>query len=126
MTSSDNLQRPDNAPYVQKGYIPLGYFAADMSGDNSVSHALEYYVADNALSLLADALGKKSDARMFRNRSLTRKKAVPCAPLMLMAPSLHRLILKMAPILPIALASMKVALGTIRSISLMMYPDWLS
>ena len=70
MTSSDNLQRPDNAPYVQKGYIPLGYFAADMSGDNSVSHALEYYVADNALSLLADALGKKSDARMFRNRSL--------------------------------------------------------
>ena len=37
MTSSDNLQRPDNAPYVQKGYIPLGYFAADMSGDNSVS-----------------------------------------------------------------------------------------
>lgn len=70
MTSGDNLQRPDNAPYVQKGYIPLGYFAADMSGDNSVSHALEYYVADNALSLLADALGKKSDARMFRNRSL--------------------------------------------------------
>lgn len=70
MISSDNLQRPDNAPYVQKGYIPLGYFAADMSGDNSVSHALEYYVADNALSLLANALGKKNDARMFRNRSL--------------------------------------------------------
>ena len=66
----DNKQRPDVDPYIQKGYIPLGYFAADMSGDNSVSHALEYYVADNALSLLADALGKKADARLYRTRSL--------------------------------------------------------
>lgn len=61
-TTSANLMRPDNKPYVQLGYIPLWYFAADFSGDNSVSHALEYYVADNALSLLAKDLGKKEDA----------------------------------------------------------------
>ena len=31
--------------------------------DNSVSHALEYYVADYALSTLAEAVGKKEDAK---------------------------------------------------------------
>lgn len=66
----DNKQRPDADPYNEKGYIPLYYFAADMSGDNSVSHALEYYVADNALASLAEALGKKADAKIFRQRSL--------------------------------------------------------
>ena len=35
-------------------------YSADLSGDNSVSHALEYYVADNALSLLAKELGKEA------------------------------------------------------------------
>ena len=69
----DNKQRPDLDPYVEKGYIPLGFFAADMSGDNSVSHALEYYVADNALAQLASALGKKNDAKLFRQRSLGYK-----------------------------------------------------
>lgn len=72
-TTSANLMRPDNKPYVQLGYIPLWYFAADFSGDNSVSHALEYYVADNALSLLAENLGKKEDAELFRSRSLNYK-----------------------------------------------------
>jgi len=65
-----NLMRPDNDPYVKDGYIPLNYFAADFSGDNSVSHALEYYVADYALSRLADDLGKKDDAARFLARSL--------------------------------------------------------
>ena len=69
-TTSANLMRPDNAPYVSRGYIPAGYFAGDFSGDNSVSHALEYYVADNALSLLAAELGREGDARLFRERSL--------------------------------------------------------
>ncbi len=69
-TTSANLMRPDNAPYVRDGYIPLGYFAGDFSGDNSVSHALEYYVADNALSLLANDLGKEEDARLYRSRAL--------------------------------------------------------
>ena len=50
---------------MQKGYVAL-----HEQYDNSVSHALEYYIADNALSRLADALGKKDDARLFYNRSL--------------------------------------------------------
>lgn len=66
----ENRMRPDIDPYVSKGYVPLGFYAADMSGDNSVSHALEYYLADNALSILAAELGHKSDAKLFRQRSL--------------------------------------------------------
>ncbi len=70
LPGKDNKMRPDIDPYVEKGYVPLGYFSADMSGDNSVSHALEYYLADNALSLLAAELGHKEDAKLFRQRSL--------------------------------------------------------
>ena len=66
----DNRMRPDLDPYLEKGYIPLGFFAADFSGDNSVSHALEYYMADAALSRLAEALGHPEDAARFRQRSL--------------------------------------------------------
>ena len=40
--------------------------------DNSF-HALEYYIADNALSRIAAALGKKEDARLFHERSLGYK-----------------------------------------------------
>lgn len=67
---ADNPLRPDLDPYIEKGYIPLGWFAADFSGDNSVSHALEYYMADAALARLAEALGHKEDAARFRSRSL--------------------------------------------------------
>ena len=66
---AQNKLRPDIDPYVERGYIPLGFYAKDLAGDTSVSHALEYYVADHALSLLADSLGKKEDARLFRERS---------------------------------------------------------
>ena len=65
----DNLMRPDVDPYIERGYIPLGMYSADASGDNSVSHALEYYIADYSLSLLADALGHKEDAERFRKQS---------------------------------------------------------
>lgn len=65
-----NKMRPDIDPYYTLGYIPIGVYAADQSGDNSVSHALEYYVADNALSMLAQSLGKTADAKLFRQRSL--------------------------------------------------------
>ncbi|MBQ2878222.1 MAG: GH92 family glycosyl hydrolase [Bacteroidaceae bacterium] len=65
----DNLLRPDIDPYIEKGYIPLGYFAKDLSGDNSVSHALEYCLADYAIAQLADSLGKKQDAKKFIKRS---------------------------------------------------------
>ena len=69
----DNLMRPDVDPYIEKGYIPLGMYSADLSGDNSVSHALEYYIADYALSLLAADLGHVEDAELFRERSLQYK-----------------------------------------------------
>lgn len=69
----ENLLRPDNTPYMEKGYIPLGFYAADLSGDNSVAHSLEYYVADNALADLADSLGFADDAKVLRQRSLGYK-----------------------------------------------------
>lgn len=70
---ADNPMRPDIDPYIGHGYVPLGFYAGDNSGDNSVSHALEYYVADNALALLSDDLGHKDNARLFRSRSLGYK-----------------------------------------------------
>lgn len=70
---AQNLLRPDIDPYVERGYIPLGHYAQDLAGDVSVSHALEYYVADAALAALADSLGMKDDARLFRARSLGYK-----------------------------------------------------
>lgn len=69
----NNRMRPDIDPYIERGYVPMGYYAADMSGDNSVSHALEYYLADNALSILAGELGHKTDAKLFRQRALGYK-----------------------------------------------------
>ena len=69
----NNRMRPDIDPYIERGYVPMGYYAADMSGDNSVSHALEYYLADNALSILAGELGYKADAKLFRQRALGYK-----------------------------------------------------
>ena len=81
---AQNRMRPDADPYIERGYIPLGWFAQDFSGDNSVSHALEYYVADAALASLAEHLGLissnleeanayRTDARKYRARSLGYK-----------------------------------------------------
>lgn len=70
LPGKDNKMRPDNDPYLAKGYVPMGVYAADESGDNSVSHALEYYIADYALSRFAHALGKTADARKYYARSL--------------------------------------------------------
>ncbi len=63
--SDQNPLRPDNDDYMRLGYVPM-----QSQYDNSVSHALEYYVADYALATLAEALGKKDDAQMLRQRSL--------------------------------------------------------
>lgn len=68
LPGAENLLRPDNDDYVSLGYVPLRE-----QYDNSVSHALEYYIADNALSRIAAALGKKEDARLFHERSLGYK-----------------------------------------------------
>ena len=70
LPAKDNRMRPDVDNYYQRGYVPMGEYAADMSGDNSVSHALEYYIADASLANLAEALGKKEDAKRFRQQSL--------------------------------------------------------
>lgn len=64
----ENLMRPDNDDYMAKGYVPM-----ESQYDNSVSHALEYYVADYALSTLAAALGKNEEAEMFRKRAMGYK-----------------------------------------------------
>lgn len=64
-----NPIRPDIDPYIEKGYIPLGYFANDLSGDNSVSHALEYCLADYAIAQIADSLGRKELVKEFLKRS---------------------------------------------------------
>ena len=73
LPGKDNKMRPDNDPYLAKGYVPMGVYAADESGDNSVSHALEYYIADYALGRLAHALGKTADAKKYYARSLGYK-----------------------------------------------------
>ena len=70
---AENLMRPDIDPYLASGYVPLGLYSADASGDNSVSHALEYYVADHALALLAADLGYSEEAERFHAQSLQYK-----------------------------------------------------
>ena len=60
----DNFLRTDNDDYMALGYVPLRE-----QYDNSVSHALEYYIADFALSRFADALGHKEEAADFAKRS---------------------------------------------------------
>lgn len=68
LPGAQNLMRPDNDDYLTKGYVALRE-----QYDNSVSHALEYYIADYALSRFAAALGKKEDAELFHKRSLGYK-----------------------------------------------------
>ena len=64
-----NAIRPDIDPYIERGYIPVGLFAQDMSGDNSVSHALEYYVADSALAAFAREMGDEEFAKVMAQRA---------------------------------------------------------
>lgn len=63
-----NLLRPDANDYFSKGYVPLRE-----QYDNSVSHALEYYIADWNLANFAKSLGKKDDAKLFFDRSMGYK-----------------------------------------------------
>ncbi|MEL5895548.1 GH92 family glycosyl hydrolase [Bacteroides sp. GD17] len=58
LPGAENLLRPDNDDYMSLGYVPLR-----QQYDNSVSHALEYYIADNALSRIAEALGREAEAQ---------------------------------------------------------------
>ena len=63
-----NMLRPDANDYFTRGYVPLRE-----QYDNSVSHALEYYIADWNLSNFAQALGKKADAQLFYERTMGYK-----------------------------------------------------
>lgn len=63
-----NLLRPDNNYYISLGYVP--YLSKN---DNSVSHALEYYIADWNLAQFAKALGKTDDYKLFSSRALGYK-----------------------------------------------------
>ncbi len=64
-----NPLRPDIDPYIENGYIPIGYYSSDLSGDNSVSHTIEYCAADYAIARLAGELGDKKREKEFLERS---------------------------------------------------------
>jgi predicted alpha-1,2-mannosidase len=55
--------RSNVTEYVDRGYIPIE------AGGSSGSSTLEYAYDDYALSKLADALGEKADAELFRKHS---------------------------------------------------------
>ena len=79
---AENKLRPDIDEYIETGYCALRE-----PFDNSVSHALEYYIADFSLSEFAEQLAKqaeakgdkakakayRADAAMFKKRSLNYK-----------------------------------------------------
>ncbi|MDE5612191.1 MAG: GH92 family glycosyl hydrolase [Odoribacter sp.] len=69
LPGKENRMRPDIDTYIDRGYIPLGVHQGDNSGDNSVSHALEYYVADHALAWLARERGDKGFAEELEKRA---------------------------------------------------------
>ncbi|MEM9830326.1 MAG: GH92 family glycosyl hydrolase [Bacteroidota bacterium] len=60
----DNKLRPDIDFYLDQGYVPY-----EEEYDNSVSHALEYYIADWNLGQFAKALGKNDDYERFHQQS---------------------------------------------------------
>lgn len=64
----DNKLRPDIDDYLKLGYVPLR-----KPYDNSVSHALEYYVADWNLAKLAKSLGKEEDFKRFHAQAMGYK-----------------------------------------------------
>ncbi|TKG96308.1 glycoside hydrolase family 92 protein [Puteibacter caeruleilacunae] len=63
-----NKLRPDIDEYLSDGYVPM-----KSQYDNSVSHALEYYIADWNLGQFAKVLNKPEDATRFNNQSLRYK-----------------------------------------------------
>lgn len=68
LPQAENLMRPDADAYYAKGYVPL-----TSQYDNSVSHALEYYIADWNLAKLAEEMGRKEEAKIFYNRAMGYK-----------------------------------------------------
>ncbi|MGP1435667.1 MAG: GH92 family glycosyl hydrolase [Phocaeicola sp.] len=64
MEGKKNMIRPDIDDYLSKGYIPM-----KSQYDHSVSRALEYYLADNALISLAKKLKRKEDVKQLGKRT---------------------------------------------------------
>ena len=62
---NDNKIRPENDFYLEHGYVPIRE-----EFDNSVSVALEYYLADWNLGQLAKVLGRTDDHKYFNAKSL--------------------------------------------------------
>jgi predicted alpha-1,2-mannosidase len=61
---AENKIRPDIDFYLSHGYVPL-----EKKFDNSVSHALEYYIADWNLAQIAKELGYNDDYNRFLKQS---------------------------------------------------------
>ncbi|TRX66243.1 GH92 family glycosyl hydrolase [Carboxylicivirga sp. M1479] len=68
-TSADNFIRHDNEFYLENHYIP---FTKEF--DNSVSQALELYISDYNLALMANEMGDKTTHRKSLQRSMGYKK----------------------------------------------------
>lgn len=63
----NNPLRPGLKDYIEKGFVTT-------ENVGSVSTTEEYNASDNAIALLANALGKKDDYKRFKNRSLSYRK----------------------------------------------------
>ncbi|MFI3262923.1 MAG: GH92 family glycosyl hydrolase [Rikenellaceae bacterium] len=66
---ANNVVRPDNDFYAENGYLPIL-----KPYDNTVSQALEYYIADWSLAQMAKKLGKTADYETLMTRSMGYKK----------------------------------------------------
>lgn len=67
---------PQNQNFIRKDYddyLKLGYIPLRQEFDNSVSSALEYYLADWNVGQFAKMLGKKSDYEKYNQQSLQYK-----------------------------------------------------
>ncbi|MFC3120610.1 GH92 family glycosyl hydrolase [Agaribacter flavus] len=69
-TSQNNPLRPESVDYNSLAYVPID---DEGSWDGSVSTSLEYYLADFAISQLANALGKPDDSKRYYQKSLGYK-----------------------------------------------------
>ncbi len=72
MLATASTPTPPGHPYAGRvgieDYVALGYVAADRH-DQATSRTLEFAIADAAIALLAEHLGRASDAALFRERS---------------------------------------------------------
>lgn len=67
----DTVGRADVAEYAQLGYIPVEFSVSGKfnGGRMQTSRSVEYTLCDNGIAGLADALGNRQDAELFRDRA---------------------------------------------------------